>query len=173
MARQKVTATPEGAAIRDRAIRLLAHSSPDRVIEQLRREGMGTVSRRTLYRWRDEAAASPDTGERVADLSADVAAALASPEASEARQGDDRTDLDVLLEHDRQIEGRLLASMADEHTKRWTDLVTLRMRLRAAIARMRPPPPRDRETDPLSLEARDLALARIRRAIELAGGPVE
>lgn len=122
----------------------------------------------TLYRWRKEAPAAPETGERMEALSADVAAALASPEGTETTPGADRTDLDVLLEHDRQIEGRLLASMSDEHTKRWADLVTLRMRLRAAMARMRPPPPRDREADPLSLAARDEALARIARAVELA-----
>ena len=170
MPRKKVTATAEGAAIRARAIHLLAHSTPDRVLEQLAREGLGGVSRRTLYRWRDEAAAATETSEPVAELLADVSAALSDPEPTEAPQGDVRTDLDVLAEHDRQIEAKLRACVGEETTKRWTDLVTLRMRLRATMARMRPPPPRDREQDPLSLAARDEALARIARAVELASG---
>ena len=168
MPRKKVTATAEGATIRARAIQLLAHSTPDRVLEQLAREGLGGVSRRTLYRWRDERAAATETGEPVAELLADVSAALASPEPTGAPQGDARTDIEVLAEHDRQIEGRLRAAIGDENTKRWADLVTLRMRLRTAMARMRPPPPRDREQDPLSLAARDEALSRIARAVELA-----
>ena len=170
MAKQKVTATPEGAAIRARAEQLLAHMSTRDVARQIKSEGLGEVSPRTVLRWAQERAAATETGEPVDVLSAAVAAALSEPEASEGPRGDSRTDLEVLAEHDRQIEAKLRDAIGDETTKRWTDLVTLRMRLRATMARMRPPPPRDREKDPLSLAARDEALARISRAVELAAG---
>ena len=78
----------------------------------------------------------------------------------------DAMDLSVLSELDRQIGEQIKLVQGDgDETKVWIALVRLRMDLRSAMAKMRPRAVVDPDEDPLSLAARDLALAKIKKAL--------
>ena len=100
----------------------------------------------------------------------------------EELRGIDTASLDVeaLARLDRALDSFLRAikvtKSADGESelpgdiKMWTALVRLKMDLRTAMAKLRPPPAVDPNEDPLSLSARDAVLAKIRRAISVHGG---
>ena len=168
-------------ATKARALELVARMSPGDVAARLAQEGHAEVSREAIRQWAAAAKSARVPGSPV------VPAPPPSPTPRvhgrhRKREGEedlpaelqgldpDAMDLSVLSELDRQIGEQIKLVQGDgDETKVWIALVRLRMDLRSAMAKMRPRAVVDPDEDPLSLAARDLALAKIRKALGVGG----
>jgi len=167
-------------ATRSRALELAKRMSLRDVADKLRAEGLADVTHAAVQQWVN--AAKAEAPPRVPGAAAGAAVPAARPSPAprhRKREGEedlppelqgldpDAMDLEVLTTLDREI-GEQVKAAADE-PKIWIALVRLRMDLRSAMAKMRPRAVVDPDEDPLSLAARDLALAKIRKALGVGG----
>lgn len=167
-------------AARSRALDLAKRMSLRDVADKLRAEGLADVTHAAVQQWVNAAKAERAPGVPAAAAGAVPAARPSPPPRHRKREGEedlppelqgldpDAMDLEVLTTLDREI-GEQVKSAADE-PKIWIALVRLRMDLRSAMAKMRPRAVVDPDEDPLSLAARDLALAKIKKALAAGGG---
>lgn len=171
-------------ATKARALQLVERMSPADAAAQLVKEGHAEVNREAIRLWVKAAKAPGAQAAAHTALGIAVPAARPSPAPRHRkREGEedlppelqgldpDAMDLSVLSELDQKIGEQIKLIEGDpDETKVWIALVRLRMDLRSAMAKMRPRAVVDPDEDPLSLAARDLALAKIRKALAAGGG---
>lgn len=162
-----VTRRATDPATKARALELSRVCSAAEVVARLHAEGHPTVTREAVRLWVNDAKASPPRP--------GVPSPAPTPRRSARREGDEdlppelrgldlaAQDLHVLRELDKGIEDQLRG--LEDEPRVWVAMVRLRMDIRSTMAKLRPPPTVDPDADPLSLAARDAALAKIRKAL--------
>lgn len=149
------------------------------VADRLTREGYENASKSNVSRWLKGAKVEAPTKRGKTTATTTAAAPASKPRARtrpredeadlpEELQGLDTESLDLAdLTRIDKVLGKLLTKTLDEdEIKTWAALVKLKMDLRLAMAKLRPTPKVDPETDPLGIEAREAVLAKVKAAIE-------
>lgn len=181
----------KGLSVRDKALALSKQGLSARAItEKLTAEGhkvgksavaewcrTGRATRAATHRAKAsgsaEAEEAPAPTEPVAaptTAPTPIAPTAPAPTASSLDQLDtDTLDIKALEEVDRQVGEFIATAHMDGDVAAYVKLVDLRMRLRAQLVKLRPPPKADPLTDPLNLDARRIVLARIQGYVQRQG----
>lgn len=153
------------------------------VAEQLAREGFD-VGKSAVAEWLRE-----DRARRAGAAQAGPQRARGTPPrpggeqrpAAVADAGDDQEDAEIgaeflgadpsvldfadLVKLDRQVTKFLLEAYRERDERRYATLARLKLEVRAALSKLRPPPKADPNSDPASLEARQAVLARLAKML--------